>query len=87
MTIDNLVAARVVGADGVVRRASIDEHPDLFWAIRGGGGNFGIVTAFDFALHPIAPEVLAGLLVFPMDRLPRDPAAVPRRSSPARRRR
>ena len=68
MTIDNLVAARVVGADGVVRRASVDEHPDLFWAIRGGGGNFGIVTAFTYALHPIAAEVLAGLLVFPMDR-------------------
>ncbi len=68
LTIDNLVAARVVGADGVVRRASLDEHPDLFWAIRGGGGNFGIVTAFTFALHPIAPEVLAGLLVFPMAR-------------------
>ena len=68
MTVDNLVEARVVGADGIVRRASVDEHPDLFWAIRGGGGNFGIVTAFTFALHPIAPEVLAGLLVFPMDR-------------------
>jgi FAD/FMN-containing dehydrogenase len=68
LTIDNLVAARIVGADGVVRRASADEHPDLFWAIRGGGGNFGIVTAFTFALHPIAAEVLAGLLVFPMDR-------------------
>jgi FAD/FMN-containing dehydrogenase len=68
MTIDNLVAARVVGADGVVRSTSIDEHPDLFWAIRGGGGNFGIVTEFTFALHPIPSQVLAGLLVFPMDR-------------------
>jgi FAD/FMN-containing dehydrogenase len=68
MTIDNLVAARVVGADGIVRRASRDEHPDLFWAIRGGGGNFGIVTEFTFALHPIPDQVLAGLLVFPMDR-------------------
>ena len=68
MTIDSLVSARVVGADGVVRRASADEHRDLFWAIRGGGGNFGIVTEFTFALHPVPGEVLAGLLVFPMDR-------------------
>jgi FAD/FMN-containing dehydrogenase len=68
MTIDNLVSVRIVGADGVVRRASADEHRDLFWAIRGGGGNFGIVTEFTFALHPIPDQVLAGLLVFPIDR-------------------
>jgi FAD/FMN-containing dehydrogenase len=66
LTIDNLVSARVVGADGVVRRASLDENPDLFWAVRGGGGNFGIVTAFEFALHPVPSEVLTGLLVFPL---------------------
>jgi FAD/FMN-containing dehydrogenase len=66
LTIDNLVSARVVGTDGVLRQASLVEHPDLFWAIRGGGGNFGIVTAFEFALHAVPREVLAGLLVFPL---------------------
>jgi FAD/FMN-containing dehydrogenase len=66
LTIDNLVSARVVGADGIVRRASLDENPELFWAIRGGGGNFGIVTAFEFVLHAVPAEVLAGLLVFPL---------------------
>ena len=67
MTVDNLVSADVVGADGTMRRASATENPDLFWALRGGGGNFGIVTRFEFALHPIPAEVVAGLLVFPMD--------------------
>jgi len=66
MTVDNLVSADVVGADGTMRRASATENPDLFWALRGGGGNFGVVTQFEFALHPIPPQVLAGLLVFPM---------------------
>ena len=77
MTVDNLVSADVVGADGTMRRASATENPDLFWALRGGGGNFGVVTEFEFALHPIPSEVLAGLLVFPMDARRRDPAAVP----------
>ncbi len=66
MTVDNLVSADVVGADGTMRRASATENPDLFWALRGGGGNFGVVTQFEFALHPIPPQVVAGLLVFPM---------------------
>ncbi len=65
LTIDNLVGATVVTADGTQLRASATENADLFWAIRGGGGNFGIVTEFEFALHPIGPEILAGLLVFP----------------------
>jgi FAD/FMN-containing dehydrogenase len=65
MTVDNLVAARIVGADGIVRHASRDENPDLFWAIRGGGGNFGVVTEFEFALHAMPREVLTGFLVFP----------------------
>ena len=60
-----------------MRRASATENPDLFWAIRGGGGNFGVVTEFEFALHPIPGQVLAGLLVFPIDRTPGDPAAIP----------
>ena len=67
LTIDNLVAASIVTADGEVVRASVDDHPDLFWAIRGGGGNFGIATMFEYALHPVGPEVTAGLVVFPFD--------------------
>jgi len=67
MTIDNLVSAEVVTADGKKIRASENESTDLFWAIRGGGGNFGIVTQFEFELHPVGPEILAGLLVFPFD--------------------
>lgn len=67
MTIDNLVSAEMVAADGRMRHLSGDENPDLFWAIRGGGGNFGIVTRFEFKLHPVGPEVLAGLIVFPLD--------------------
>ena len=67
MTIDNLRAAEVVTADGKTVRASADEHPDLFWALRGGGGNFGIVTAFEFDLHPVGPEVVAGLIVHPFE--------------------
>lgn len=66
MTIDNLVAAEVVTADGKGVRASANENADLFWAIRGGGGNFGVVTQYEFRLHPVGPEIFAGLLVFPM---------------------
>jgi FAD/FMN-containing dehydrogenase len=67
LTIDNLLSADVVTADGVLRRASASENPDLFWAIRGGGGNFGVVTAFEFQLHKLGPQVLAGLVVHPFD--------------------
>ena len=67
MTIDNLVSADMVTADGRKIHVSKDEHADLFWAIRGGGGNFGVVTRFEFALYPVGPEILAGLLVFPLD--------------------
>ncbi len=65
MTIDNLLGATIVTADGVVRKVSADSEPDLFWALRGGGGNFGVVTAFEFRLHPVGPEVYSGLVVYP----------------------
>ena len=67
---DNLVSVEVVLADGGVVRASEQEHADLFWGIRGGGGNFGIVTEFEFRLHPLGPIVLAGLAMFPIERAP-----------------
>jgi FAD/FMN-containing dehydrogenase len=67
MTVDGLAAADVVTADGKLVRASERENPDLFWAIRGGGGNFGIVTRFEFRLYPVGPDVLAGLVVYPID--------------------
>ena len=65
LTIDNLLSADVVTADGKLVRASATENPDLFWALRGGGGNFGIVTAFEFQLHQMGPQVLSGLVVHP----------------------
>jgi FAD/FMN-containing dehydrogenase len=64
LAVDNLVGAEVVTADGKRHWASAQDEPDLFWAIRGGGGNFGVVTLFQFALHPVGPEVTAGLVVF-----------------------
>jgi FAD/FMN-containing dehydrogenase len=66
LTIDNLVSADLVTAGQEVLRASEHSNRDLFWAIRGGGGNFGVVTQFEFNLHPVGPEVLAGLIVFPL---------------------
>ena len=62
LSIDNLVSAEVVTADGRILRASDDENADLFWGIRGGGGNFGVVTEFEFALHPVGPMIQVGLL-------------------------
>jgi FAD/FMN-containing dehydrogenase len=66
LTADNLLSADVVTADGALVRASEKENPDLFWALRGGGGNFGIVTSFEFRLHPFGPEVISGLVIHPL---------------------
>jgi FAD/FMN-containing dehydrogenase len=66
MTIDNLESAEVVTAAGEVVRANAAEHHDLFWALRGGSGNFGVVTRFEFRLHPVGPDVLSGLIVYPI---------------------
>jgi len=65
MTIDNLISVDVITADGKKIRAGENENGDLFWAIRGGGGNFGVVTQFEFQLFPVGPEIFAGLIVFP----------------------
>jgi hypothetical protein len=70
LTIDQLLSAEVVTASGEVVRASEDENADLFWGIRGGGGNFGIVTEFEFRLNPLGPEVLAGPIFWPMTESP-----------------
>ncbi|HET6831985.1 MAG TPA: FAD-binding oxidoreductase [Solirubrobacterales bacterium] len=66
MTIDNIVAAEVVLPDGRIVRASAGEHPDLFWALRGGGGNFGVVTALELRLHELGPEVFALNVAYPI---------------------
>ncbi len=66
MTVDNLLAVDLITADGRQLRASEQENADLFWAIRGAGGNFGIVTGFEYQLHPVGPEITAGLIVFPI---------------------
>jgi len=67
LTCDNLRRAEVVTADGDLVVASADTNPDLFWGLRGGGGNFGVVTAFEFDLHPVGPKVLGGLIVHPYE--------------------
>jgi FAD binding domain/Berberine and berberine like len=68
LTIDNLISAEVVLVDGRIVQASAHEHPDLFWALRGGGGNFGVVTEFEFQLHAVGPLVNVGMFFFGVDR-------------------
>ena len=67
LSCDNLVSADVVTADGRAITASAGENPDLFWGLRGGGGNFGVVTSLEYRLHPVGPEVLAGWLIYSID--------------------
>ena len=69
LSCDNLISADVVTADGRSLTASADENPDLFWALRGGGGNYGIATSLEYRLHPVGPKVLAGFLVYPFDKV------------------
>jgi FAD/FMN-containing dehydrogenase len=66
LSIDNVLGVDVVTADGQLRHASGEENPDLFWAVRGGGGDFGVVTAFEFRLHPVGPQVWQGLTMYPL---------------------
>jgi FAD/FMN-containing dehydrogenase len=67
LSCDNLVAVEIVTADGQVRAASEAEHPELFWAIRGGGGNFGVVTRLDYRLHPVGPEIFHLMVMYPQE--------------------
>ena len=67
-TIDDLEAVEIVTADGTVRRASRDDNDDLFWALRGGGGNFGVVTEFSYRLHEVGPQITGGLMAWPAAR-------------------
>ena len=68
LTLDTIKGLDIVTADGRLRHASADENPDLYWGVRGGGGNFGIVTTFQYALHPMQRRVIGGEVVFPLDR-------------------
>ena len=68
LALDNVKAADIVTADGRLLHASADENPDLYWGVRGGGGNFGIVTDFEFGLHPMQRQIVGGEIVFPIDR-------------------
>jgi len=67
LAVDNLRSVEIICADGQVRTASADENPDLFWALRGGGGNFGVVTNFEFQLHPFDRNVLSGSVIWPIE--------------------
>jgi hypothetical protein len=66
LALDNLTGVDIVTADGRLRHASADENPDLFWGVRGGGGNFGVVTSFEFALHPMQRDVVGGNVIWPL---------------------
>jgi FAD/FMN-containing dehydrogenase len=67
LSVDNLLSAEIVTADGVATRASAEENPDLFWAIRGAGANFGVATSLEFRLHPVGPMITGGLVAYPVE--------------------
>ncbi len=67
LCIDNMLSVEIVTADGQIRRASEQENADLFWAVRGGGGNFGVITEFEFQLHPLGPEVMFCAPIYPLE--------------------
>jgi hypothetical protein len=67
LTVDNVTGAQIVTADGTVREINADQDPDLFWAIRGGGGNFGVVTEFEYRLHPFDRKLLSGNIIWPIE--------------------
>ena len=66
----SVVGMDVVTADGQLVRASAEENADLFWGLRGGGGNFGVVTGIDYALHPVGPEIVGGAVAWPANEAP-----------------
>lgn len=68
LALDNLLSVDIVTADGKLLRASADENTDLFWAVRGGGGNFGVAASFEYRLHPVGPTITGGLIAYPLDR-------------------
>ena len=68
LALDNVKSVDIVTADGQLRHASAEENSDLYWAVRGGGGNFGIVTGFEFGLHPMQRQIIGGDVVFPIER-------------------
>jgi len=68
LAVDNVLAVDIITADGQFRRASAEENPDLYWAVRGGGGNFGVVTSFEFQLHPLEQQVIGGSIHFPFSK-------------------
>src|SRR5215470_1315577 len=67
LALDNLQSVELVTAEGKVLRANAEEHPDLFWAVRGGGGNFGVATSFEYRLFPVGPMVVGGLIAYPLE--------------------
>ncbi len=69
MTIDNLLSADVITAEGDLIHASVDENSDLFWGLCGAGANFGIVTSFEYQLHPVGPQILGGMILYPLDQI------------------
>ena len=85
LAFDNLLSVEIVTADGQVRTASATEHPDLFWGVRGGGGNFGVVTALEYRLHEVGPTGLGGVIIHPFERAREVFQVLPRlRPAPAR---